>query len=108
MRTTKGNVMDTTTNEVTTEKLQQDLKTLVRDAEELLKAGAGELTEKGKEARAKLLAAVDSAKDTCQRLEDKALLNVKATDKVIREHPYESIGVSFCLGLLIGVLVNRR
>ena len=28
--------------------------------------------------------------------------------KTIREHPYESIGVAFGVGLLIGVLVGRR
>jgi len=39
--------MENTSNEITTEKLQQDLKTLVRDAEDLLKAGAGELSDKG-------------------------------------------------------------
>jgi ElaB/YqjD/DUF883 family membrane-anchored ribosome-binding protein len=27
---------------------------------------------------------------------------------VIRDHPYESIGVAFGLGLLIGVLVARK
>jgi len=32
----------------------------------------------------------------------------KATDKVIREHPYESIGVAFGVGLLIGVLATRK
>ncbi len=100
--------MESTSNEITTEKLQHDLKALVRDAEDLLKAGAGELTDKGKEARAKLATAVESAKETCHQFEARALESAKATDKVIREHPYESIGISFCLGLLIGVLVNRR
>jgi len=33
---------------------------------------------------------------------------MKATDRVVREHPYQSIGVAFGVGLLIGVLINRR
>jgi ElaB/YqjD/DUF883 family membrane-anchored ribosome-binding protein len=32
----------------------------------------------------------------------------KKADVVIRDHPYESIGVAFGVGLLIGVLVARR
>jgi ElaB/YqjD/DUF883 family membrane-anchored ribosome-binding protein len=32
----------------------------------------------------------------------------KATDRVIREHPYESIGAAFGVGLLLGLLVTRR
>jgi ElaB/YqjD/DUF883 family membrane-anchored ribosome-binding protein len=100
--------MDTTTTELTTEKLQQDLKALVQDAEALLKAGAGELSDCGKDARAKLTGAIDAARATCGRLEERARVQAKATDQVIREHPYESIGISFVVGLLLGVLINRR
>ena len=52
--------------------------------------------------------ALESAKATCQKLEEKAAAGARATDKIIREHPYQSIGIAFGLGLLIGVLVNRK
>jgi len=100
--------MENTSNEITTEKLQQDLKTLVRDAEDLLKAGAGELSDKGKEARAKLTSAIESARQTCNRLEERAVVSAHAADRCIRDHPYESIGVAFGIGVLLGVLINRR
>ena len=90
------------------EQLSGDLKTVVRDAEELMKATAGQTGEKVSEARSRLTAALESAKETCQRLEEKAVAAAKATDQVIREHPYESIGLAFGLGLLIGVLVSRK
>ena len=32
----------------------------------------------------------------------------RATDKVIREHPYQTVGVAFGVGLLVGVLALRR
>ena len=35
-------------------------------------------------------------------------IHAKVADKTIREHPYESVGVAFGVGLLIGVLVGRR
>jgi ElaB/YqjD/DUF883 family membrane-anchored ribosome-binding protein len=94
--------------EDTTEKLLEDVKQVVRDGEELLRAGAGEISEKGKAARARLAAALDSAKETGRRLQEKTIAGAKATDKVIREHPYQSIGIAFGVGLLIGVLVNRK
>ena len=94
--------------EDTTEKLLQDVKQVVQDGEELLRAGAGELSERGKAARERLSAALESAKETGRRLQERTIAGAKATDKVIREHPYQSIGVAFGIGLLIGVLVNRK
>lgn len=96
------------TNEANMEKLVTDLKVLSRDAEAMLHATAGQAGEKMAELRSKLTAALDSAKATCQRIEDKAIASAKVADKAIREHPYESIGVAFGIGLLIGVLVGRR
>lgn len=95
-------------SEVSTDKLVSDLKVIGRDTEELLKASAGQVGERAQEVRARLNAALESAKAGCRRLEEKAIESAKATDKVIREHPYQSIGVGFGIGLLIGVLVARK
>ena len=96
------------TNEVSTEKLVTDLKRVVRDSEELLQASAGAVGDKANELRERLSRTLESAREACRRLEDKAIEGAKATDKVIREHPYESIGVAFGIGLLVGVLVTRK
>ncbi len=95
-------------NDVTMRKLIQDFKVVLHDAEGLAKVTAGELGEKVKEARARLSTSLESAKENFQKLEEKAVVGAKATDKVIREHPYESLGVAFGFGLLIGVLVSRK
>lgn len=100
--------MEQARTEVPREKVKEDLRALVRDAEELLQATAGDMSDKAKEARSRLSAALDKAKATCHRLEEKTVAAAKATDKVIREHPYESIGIAFGVGLLIGVLVARK
>ena len=97
-----------TTNEVTTERLVTDLKRVAHDSEELLKDSAEVVGEKAHEIRERLVRTLESAKVACRRLEEKALEGAKATDKVIREHPYHSIGVAFGIGLLIGVLVTRK
>ncbi|MBI5384510.1 MAG: DUF883 family protein [Verrucomicrobia bacterium] len=100
--------MENAHNEVSREKVKEDLRTLARDAEELLKATAGDMSDKAKEARSRLSEALEKAKATCHRLEEKTVAAAKATDKVIRQHPYESIGIAFGVGLLIGVLVTRK
>ena len=95
-------------NNVSTERLVSDLKTVAHDADDLLKASAGEVTEKAREARERLSAALERAKDACGCLQEKAVAGAKATDKVIRDHPYQSIGIAFGIGVLIGVLVTRK
>lgn len=91
-----------------TEKLLKDLREVVEDGEELLRAGASELNEKGTAARARLSAALETAKETGRKLQQKSAEGAKATDRVIREHPYEAIGIAFGIGLLVGVLINRK
>ena len=95
-------------SEINTDRLVADLKTVTRDAEELLKTVAGERGNGAHEMRLRLSSAIDSAKATYHRLEEKAIAGAKATDKVIRQHPYESLGVAFGAGLLVGVLVARK
>lgn len=94
--------------DVSMDRLVQDFKVVMHDAEGLIKATAGELGEKVKEARVRLMASLENAKVGYHKLEEKALEGARATDKVIRQHPYESIGIAFGVGLLIGVLVTRR
>ena len=70
-----------------------------------------EITERGDsettELRARLEAAVERAKAACERLEQKTVAAAKATDKAVREHPYQAVGIAFGVGVLIGVLVAR-
>ena len=96
------------TNEATMGKLLDDLRTLTHDAEAVLNATAGETGDKMKEIRGRLAATLESAKVGCRRLEEKAVAGAKVADKTIREHPYESIGVAFGVGLLVGILAGRR
>jgi ElaB/YqjD/DUF883 family membrane-anchored ribosome-binding protein len=94
------------------ERIRTDLENLTRDAEDLLKVTAGDVSEKAKEARSRVGAALERAKTTCAHLQEQTLATAKAAAKkadiVIREHPYESIGIAFGVGLLIGVLVTRK
>ena len=96
------------TNEADMEKMGADLRELSRDAEAVLQATAGQAGEKMSELRGRLSATLASAKATCRQLGEKTVAGAKVADKTIRDHPYESIGVAFGVGLLIGFLVSRR
>ena len=94
--------------EQSTEKLLNDLQAVVHDAEALLKAGSQDLSERGMAARERLATALEVAKETQIKLQQRALAGVKLTDRLVREHPYQSVGAAFGIGMLIGVLVNRK
>ena len=65
-----------------------------------------EHAEKG-ELRVKLDAAVEKAKAVCERLQEQTAAAARASDKAVREHPYQAVGIAFGVGVLIGVLVAR-
>jgi len=94
--------------EETTERLLQDLRAIVQDGEELLKAGAHELSERGMAARERLSAAIEVARETHRKLEERARAGIEATNEFVHEYPYQSIGIAFGVGMLLGILVNRR
>jgi len=56
---------------------------------------------------AKLETATEKAKEVCKRLQEQTAAAAKAADEAVREHPYHAIGISFGLGVLIGVLAAR-
>ena len=88
----------------TREKLVEDLLVLVHDAEELVKATGSEISGKSKD---ELSAALGRVKASCRALQSKASIGARQADRLVREHPYQTIGIALGLGLLIGVLVNR-
>src|ERR1051325_6614 len=87
-----------TAEEGTKEKLAHDLMTLMRDAEELVKATGSQLAGKSK---AELKTALEQLGIGCRKVEQRAVIGARHTDRVIRNYPYQSIGVAFGLGLLI-------
>jgi ElaB/YqjD/DUF883 family membrane-anchored ribosome-binding protein len=88
-----------TAQDGTKEKLLQDLMTLVNDAEELVHVVGGQLAGKTK---TELATALDRLKAGCRQFESRAAVGARQADRVIREHPYQSISVAFGLGLLLG------
>lgn len=50
---------------------------------------------------------VAQLKTMVQRAEEKAVERAKAADRAIRGHPYQTVGMAFGLGLLVGLLARR-
>lgn len=88
--------------------IQESAANLAEDAQELLAATANVAETKVIEARKRLTAALDRGKEAWGHAQDYAVEKAKATDEVIRDHPYQSIGIAFGVGALLGLLMSRR
>lgn len=102
----------TASTHVSKEKLVADLKVVVADAEELLRATASQAGEKVSAARERIQASLATAKvkltDAERALLEKSKLAAKAADEYVRENPWQAVGVAAVAGLVLGVLISRR
>ena len=92
-------------------KERHHLQEVIAHAEELIESTAGDLGEKAQEVRRQLAKKIELAKERFQDLDDvkeAAEEGMKEADRMIRKHPYESVGVALVVGLLVGALLNRR
>ena len=94
------------------EKLVSDLKVVIADTEELLRATTGVAGEKVGELRERLVLRLRDAKERIIDLEhaviDKTKAAARATDDFVHEEPWKAVGVAAALGLALGVLIGRR
>jgi len=100
------------TTDVNKDKLVADLKVVVADAEELLRATASQAGEKVAVARERIQASLATAKVKLSEAE-RALLEktkqaAKATDDYVRDNPWQAVGIAAVAGLVLGILISRR
>jgi len=104
--------MTTSDTAVTKEKLAEDLKIVIADAEELLRATASQAGEKVSAAREKIQDSLRHAKVKLSEVEDilidKSEEAVRATDEYVHDHPWKAVGIAAGVGLIIGLLISRR
>jgi len=100
------------TTDVSKQKLAADLKIVVADAEELLRATAGQAGEKVAELRSKIESRLHDARATLAEAQEAVVDNAKkvgrATDDYVHENPWKSVGIAAGVGLLVGILIGRR
>jgi ElaB/YqjD/DUF883 family membrane-anchored ribosome-binding protein len=94
------------------EKLIGDLKTLVADAEELLKATASQAGEKIAVARQKIEQSLVEGKkalaDAETTLVKKSKECAEIADDYVRENPWNAVGIAASVGLVIGLLIRNK
>jgi ElaB/YqjD/DUF883 family membrane-anchored ribosome-binding protein len=104
--------MKKVSDEVTTEQLIADFKTVVADAEALLKATANHGGEELAEVRAKAEESIKAVKARIADEQAALLVRTKeaavATDVYVHANPWTAIGVAAGVGLVVGLLSNRQ
>ena len=94
------------------DKLMEDLKAVVEDAEELLRATANQAGEGASAARVRIQESLQVAKARLVSAEDavidRAREAAKVTDEYVHENPWKAIGISACVGAIVGMLIARR
>ena len=94
------------------EKVVQDLKAVVSDAEALLHATAGDASERAVKARTRAEESLRHARVRIVEMEQQLLAQAKAaaqaTNGYVHENPWPSIGVAAGVAFVAGLLVGRR
>ena len=97
---------------VTTEKLMEDLQLVIRDAEALLQATAGQAGEKVETLRARARESLQQARERLAAAEQvtvqRARKTAQSVDQLVHERPWQAVGIAAGVALLLGLLIGRR
>ena len=94
------------------EKLVDDFSAVLAEAEEMLKRAANETGDKARDLRSQVETKLLRAKLSLQELEGQAVDHAKAaaraTDDYVHDNPWQAIGIAAAVGVVVGLLMNRR
>jgi ElaB/YqjD/DUF883 family membrane-anchored ribosome-binding protein len=94
------------------ERLLDDLKMVMKDAEDLLRNTRQQAGEGYQAARARFESTLGSAKTRLSSLEADVAENareaMKKTDQYVQSNPWQAVGAGAVAGLLVGLLIGRR
>ena len=94
------------------EKLIADMKVVVADAEEILRATAGIAGEKMADLRERIGERLRDARvridDAEAMLVDKTKAAARATDDFVNENPWQAVGIAAGVGVLLGIIIGRH
>lgn len=99
-------------NPAARDKLTQDFRTLVTDAEELWRVTANQAGEKITQARERIQDSLHEAKVKLAEAEavvtERARQAARYTEEYVQENPWRAIGMAAGIGLVLGILLARR
>lgn len=94
------------------DKLIEDFKVVVTDAEELLKLTANQAGERLNVARGKVEESLQTAKAQLTEVEHLMLARgreaLEATDTYVKSNPWKAVGIAAGAGLIFGMWIARR
>jgi len=97
--------------DVSKEKLMQDLRMVVADTEELLRATASQAGDKISAARERIQENLAAAKERLAAAQDAVVAKTKqaakVTDEYVHDNPWKAVGIAAGVGLIIGMLISR-
>lgn len=88
-------------------KLRNDLRSLVRDGENLLKNEGDSISAKGEGLREQLAETLEAAQEYCSDMEEKARDQLEEMDQSVHTNPYQYMGIACGVGLLLGLFMGR-
>lgn len=95
-----------------TERLMDDLRSVVEDAEKLLHATSGQAGAGLEEARKRAEHSVRAARERLDELHGdvtaQARAAARATNRYVHDNPWAAVGAAIGVGLVLGVLIARR
>ena len=102
----------TTETQTARDRLVEDFKTVIQDAEELLKATANQTGDKIGAVRARAEENLREARRKLGEMEgdlvSRTKAAAKATDKLVHDNPWRSIALATTVGVMLGVMIGRR
>jgi ElaB/YqjD/DUF883 family membrane-anchored ribosome-binding protein len=91
---------------------RNDMKNLVRDAQEIFREATAVTGERADELIAKGLTMLDVAVAKAQEMQTVAVETgkevAKSTDEFVQENPWKAVAISAGIGLLAGLLISRK
>lgn len=94
------------------EGLLDDLRLVIRDAEDLLRTTGQQVDEGYRAARAKFESTLGTAKDSLSTLQGRVSTQasdaLETADDFVQEHPWQAVGIGAMAGLVIGLWLGRR
>ena len=98
--------------QVSSEQLMKDLRTVMLDAEELIRATAGQAGDKVSEARARAEDSIRMAREALSEAGEEAMERtreaVASADEYVHENPWTAVGIAAGIGLVVGIILARK
>ena len=104
--------MNTKSADAAKDKLIDNVKSSLSDAEDLLREAAASTGERAAELRDRALVSLRRTREALYDAQDMVLARgrraARMTDDYVHDNPWQAVGLAGLVGLLVGLLIARR